>query len=301
MPYKITNQQNKYQVVDDSGKILGEHETRAKALAQMRALYVHVPDAKSGRRNSIMDVNRLRKIQELVGELLSSESMEEENSSMEDQMDQLDQLDQLDEYLSELPAKSLDLSYIKSIGAPDIDIAVKSIGADEIRGYAVLWGNPKITDVEAEYFTPETNFWDSHLKSAGYKMPLTWDHGQDAAMNADVRIGTITETGDDEIGRWYIARLDRAHRYRKAVDKLISAGKLGTSSDSAPQYVERVKTGKATWLKTWPLFAAALTTTPAEPRMIGNINFLKSLGIGDILDNRTDWDIMQARLRRLKI
>ena len=103
--------------------------------------------------------------------------------------------------------------------------------------------------------------------------------------------------GDDEIGRWYVAKLDRSHRYRKAIDQLIKEGKLGTSSDSAPQYVERVKTGKATWLKTWPLFAAALTDAPCEPRMIGSIEYAKSLGIElPEMTQGASWEWNRSRL-----
>jgi hypothetical protein len=86
--------------------------------------------------------------------------------------------------------------------------------------------------------------------------------------------------------------LERSHQYNKAIAELIKQGKLGTSSDSAPQYVERVKTGKATWLKTWPFFAGALTDVPCEPRMIGSLEFLKSLGI-NLPENppSDDWQI----------
>jgi len=88
------------------------------------------------------------------------------------------------------------------------------------------------------------------------------------------------------------------------IDKLIAKRALGTSSDSAPQYVIRQKSvngelwtksglglwtcgvraaksiagGQASWLKQWPEFADALTTTPAEPRMFDTVYF-KSVGV----------------------
>lgn len=175
--------------------------------------------------------------------------------------------------------KPLNLSYIKSLGLaiPDDKIAVKSTGQDTIGGYVMLWGNPSLTDVEAEYFTKSTDMWDATLGKS--PRPLTWDHNQDGDLKASPVIGQIVDFGDDEVGRWYEAKLERSHRYRKAIDALIEKGKIGTSSDSAPQYVQRVKTGKSTWLKTWPFFAAALTDTPAEPRMIGSLEFLKSIGV----------------------
>lgn len=45
MPYKIQKKNNKYIVVaKDSGDIKGTHDTRAKALAQLKALYANVED-----------------------------------------------------------------------------------------------------------------------------------------------------------------------------------------------------------------------------------------------------------------
>lgn len=180
-------------------------------------------------------------------------------------------------------AKSVDLRYIKALGIDKPEqffsdiVAVKSVGADEIKGYLALWGNPDRVDLEGDYFTKSTDFWDNVL---GVPRPLTWNHGQDrdTFKSADV-IGQITAIGDDEVGRFYTAMLDRSHQYRKAVDKLIGQRALGTSSDSAPQYVIREQTGKSHWLKQWPLFAGALTDVPAEPRMIGSVDYFKGLGV----------------------
>lgn len=187
-----------------------------------------------------------------------------------------------DGYEKSAPAEvkeQLNLSYAKSLGVQQDAkyLAVKFVGKDQIKGYTFLWGTPGLTDVEIEYFTKESNFWDDRLgKSA---RPLTWDHAQDETFKAHPVIGEINEFGDDELGRWYVAKLDTSHKYRKMIDQLIKDGVLGTSSDSAPQYIIREKTGKSTWLKEWPWFASALTNTPAEPRMIGSLEFLKSLGV----------------------
>ena len=210
-----------------------------------------------------------------------------------------------EEAAAETPAdeeagKSMNLSYLKSLGIPFPDMAVKFTARDEIKGYTFIWGNPKQTDIEAEYFTNKTDFWDATIGKAA--RPLTWDHAQDEEFNAAPIIGQITDFGDDEVGRWYVAKLERAHRYRKAVDALIKDGKLGTSSDSAPQYVERVKTGKSTWLSRWPWFASALTDAPAEPRMIGSLEFLKSLGI-ELPDMPVSaaWNFNQKRIEIIKL
>jgi hypothetical protein len=203
----------------------------------------------------------------------------------------------------------LKLSYVKSLQLSSVpDMAVKYVSKDTIKGYNFLWGNEKLTDVEIEYFTRPgsdkgSNFWDDVLGKN--PRPLTWDHNQDEDFKAAPVIGMIDDWGDDEIGRWYTAKLDRSHRYRKAIDALIAQGKLGTSSDSAPQYITRIKTGKATWLKDWAWFASALTDTPAEPRMIGSLEFLKSIGVvlPDMRDDnppsgdKTAW-LKYAKMRR---
>jgi hypothetical protein len=202
---------------------------------------------------------------------------------------------------------SMDLRYPLLLGMKDPKIvAVKSIGQDTIRGYVFLWGSEKLTDVEMEYFTPKTDFWDKTLGKS--VRPLTWDHAQDKDFNASPNIGEIKDFGDDDTGRWYEAKLDESHKYRKMIDKLIDAGVLGTSSDSAPQYVERVQTGKSTWLKTWPFFAAALTHVPAEPRMIGSleksIEYFKSLGVNlpeDPKRAKQLWEFEKMRAEALRL
>lgn len=176
-------------------------------------------------------------------------------------------------------------TYVKSLHLPHSEqfikdvLAVKATGRDDIHGYIALWGNPDLVDLETEFFTPQTDFWKSVL---GAPRPLTWNHAQDRdAFKAHEVIGKLMEFGDDEVGMFYNAVLDRAHRYRQAVDGLISQRAVGTSSDSAPQYVVREKTKNgAVWLKQWPLFAAALTDVPCEPRMIdvGNV-YWKSVGV----------------------
>lgn len=183
----------------------------------------------------------------------------------------------------------LSVNYIKSLHVSQPEqffrdvVAVKATGKNTIKGYLALWGDPDTVDIESEFFTGEksplgaTDFWD---KSLALPRPLTWSHAQDKATKQIAQVGALVELGDDDVGRWYVAQLDLSHRYRKAIDKLVSQRAIGTSSDSAPQYVIRQPVSKgATWLKQWPLFAAALTTTPCEPRMIGSVDYFKSLGI----------------------
>jgi hypothetical protein len=47
MPYKVRKQGSKYLVVNaDTGDVKGTHATKTKAMAQLRALYANVKDAK---------------------------------------------------------------------------------------------------------------------------------------------------------------------------------------------------------------------------------------------------------------
>lgn len=176
-------------------------------------------------------------------------------------------------------------NYVKSLHLAHDDqfikdvLAVKFIGQDDVRGYSALWGDPQLVDLEREFFTPQTDFWKSVL---GLPRPLSWNHAQDKqAFQAHPVVGKMVELGEDKVGMFYTAVLDRAHEYRRAVGDLIQKRVVGTSSDSAPQYVERVKMANGSvWLKQWPLFAAALTDVPCEPRMIeqGNV-YWKSVGV----------------------
>lgn len=201
--------------------------------------------------------------------------------------------------------QTLNISYVKSLGLSLTDdqlldrLAVKSIGKDEIRHYPFVWGGPNMTDVEREYFKSDTNFWDGMLGKN--PRPLTWDHAQDESFKAPPIIGQTVEWGDDELGRWAISKLDQAHKYRGMIDGLIKSGALGSSSDSAPQYIERLQTGKSTWLKTWPWFATALTNLPAEPRTVGSLEFLKSIGVSfPDTDAIRLWEWQSAKMKIAK-
>ena len=205
------------------------------------------------------------------------------------------------------PAKSMNLDYVKSITGSLIvpDLAVKYVGKDLIRHPTFIWGDPKQTDVELEYFNKKSDLWDTQY--VDLKRPLTWDHAQDPEYKDENPIvGMTLEYEDDDIARWAISKLERNRRYRKAIDELIEKRSVGSSSDSVPQYVVRQKSidGKsyiksgtsdwrceedgtsmkkvkpsATYLKRWPWVASALTDVPCEPRMNGSVEWFKSLGL----------------------
>lgn len=213
------------------------------------------------------------------------------------------------------PESPLNLSYAKSLGVALPDMAVKYVARDKIRHPVFLWGDQKNTDLEREFFTRDTDFWDAVLGKS--IRPLTWDHAQDPDFDADPLIGKTIEWEDDETGRWAISQMEKGHKYRKAIDALIEKKALGSaaiaslnfpivgsSSDSAPQYVKRVKVGKSTWLARWPWFATALTPAPCEPRMIDSdkgVAFIKSLGIALPEASGTAWEWQKLQAKKLKI
>lgn len=244
-----------------------------------------------GARNSASDMARIQAAHDLLCELGATCKANEEAG----------ETPQAEAFEGESEnVKAFSLAYVKSLRIDGDDdrlrelTAVKSLGGDDIHGYLALYGDAKRVDLESEYFTTETDFW---MKRIGLPLPLTWDHAQDKAMKSDPVIGQITELGSDELGVWYNAQLSQAHRYRRYVDGLIKSKSVGTSSDSVPQYVERVATGKSVWLKRWPLVGGALTTTPCEPRMIseGSPHYK---AIADALSTRTSGlDSLGALLR----
>lgn len=280
MPYKLS--EDKLSVLKEDGTLVKKHPNPGAAQAHLAALNKNVDDAKSmkvGARNSAGDL--------ALGRTAKAKLKAAEEAITEAQT-ALDAMGIFDEELSpeeESEEKSIPLfNYVKHLHISEDEemlrdlIAVKSVARDTIRGYSMLWGDASAVDLENEFFTKSTDFWDAMLKDA--KRPLTWEHGQEPQTKASPIVGQIVDFGDDDVGRWYVAQLDRAHQYRKAIDALISKREVGTSSDSAPQYVVRERAGKAVWLKQWPWFASALTTTPAEPRMFdaGSL-YWKSLGI----------------------
>ena len=225
--------------------------------------------------------------------------------------------------------ETMNLSYAKSLGIEIPDMAVKYVSRDLIRHPVFLWGDPKQTDVELEYFKKTTDFWDKEY--VDLKRPLTWDHAQDPEWkNENPVIGMTLEFEDDDVARWAISKLERNRKYRKAIDELIEKRSVGSSSDSVPQYVIRQKSvdGKsylksgagdwlceedgtavksvkpsATYLKRWPWIASALTDTPAEPRMNGSVEWFKSLGLTlpDVPDLEREALALKARYLKLFI
>ena len=210
---------------------------------------------------------------------------------------ELDELQGAAGRVAELPNSAS----IQSMKAADDDFfAVKSIGdGDDVRGPAVRFGSADEPDLSEtrDYFTPSTDYW---LKSWD-KRPMLWHHtmpqvqilqqmksagaGPDemkAMRDAIVYlednpvIGVWTKATVDPIAVWMSGQLDTAHRYRAAIKRMIDLGMLKISTDSALHLVRREKQPNGTHeVKRWPIIAASLTPSAAEPRLF-DVQALKS-------------------------
>ena len=327
MPYKIGK--DGVSVEKEDGTLIKKHGTHAEALAHLRALEANVSDAKSLSSKQMMEMGAMGGAEYAV-----QEAWDISNAAMalaqvaalvqgeEDEPGDVRSLaaimrgllEFIDGEIKEMEKASrrgeeyekstritnvLDLSYVKGlhIEIPDNKLAVKYVGKNTIAHPVFIWGNPNKTDLDIEYFTRSSDFWDTSLKD--FIRPLTWDHGQDERFNKfepNPVIGKTVKYYDDDVARWAESIIETDKKYRKFIDQFIEEKRLGYSSDSAPQYIIREKQGKATWLKMWPWFGGSLTVSPCEPRMKEfTPEFLKSLGV--ILPDATD---LRARYEHKK-
>lgn len=148
--------------------------------------------------------------------------------------------------------------------------AIKSDRLGSVKGYLVRFGSPDATDLEGDYFTPQTDF--GFPIKAGERVPLNvyYHHGMDKFVGKK-SIGTGYVKMDDT-GLWYEAQLDMADSYGEMIAKLCKQGKMGYSSGAAGHMVERKSLGKASEITRWCIAEASITPTPAEYR-----NSVKSL------------------------
>jgi cation transport regulator len=138
---------------------------------------------------------------------------------------------------------------------------VKSLGGGKVGGYLVVWGSPERKDLVDEYFTKDTDFWLDRWN----RRPLLYQHGLDHTLKgSDAVVGVVDDYDIDEIGLWIVAQLDMRHRYKQAIETLITEKALNLSSGALPRFVERTPDG---FIKTWPIVEVTLTPTPAEYRL----------------------------------
>ena len=149
---------------------------------------------------------------------------------------------------------------------------VKILENGKVGGYLVRFSNEDNPDLEGDYFTAKTDFGEMRETNVLYQ------HGFDAIFGKkSIGRGTLKI---DEVGVWFEAQLEMRDEYEKMLLELVEAGALGLSSGTASHLVERQRTRKAWFIKSWPLgLDASLTPTPAEPNtMVQTMkSYMKSL------------------------
>jgi hypothetical protein len=140
---------------------------------------------------------------------------------------------------------------------------VKALGANRLGGYAVMWGGPDAKDFDGEWFDPQTEELTSIFKAMG-RLPYLYHHGMDSTLKTAV-VGAVDVLEPDEIGLWYEAQMDIAHKYWAMVKQLVSKAVLGTSSGTLPGAARVEKSGR---IARWPLVEVSATPSPVDSRMV---------------------------------
>lgn len=146
--------------------------------------------------------------------------------------------------------------------------AVKALENGRIGGLAIRFGSSDEPDMSStrDYFTKSASYW----LDAWDKRPMLYHHALEESTADDPVIGTWTKAAVTDEGVWLEGELNRSYRFHAAIKELVRRGVLRISTDSAPHLVRReAKGGGVHEIKRWPIVAASLTVTPAEPRLAG--------------------------------
>lgn len=144
---------------------------------------------------------------------------------------------------------------------------VKMLDDGTIIAQAVRFGSPDEHDMSAykDFFTKSTDFWLERWD----RRPMLYHHAMDEGTRDAPVIGMWIKAWTDDAGVWLQGQLDKAHKYHSAIKELARRGLLRVSTDSAPHLVQREALANGVnYVKTWPIMAASLTVSPAEPRLI---------------------------------
>ena len=135
---------------------------------------------------------------------------------------------------------------------------LKALGDGRVAGYLVRYTSADEPDLTGDYFDALTDF-DAE---DGDRVTVYYGHGFDPVLKHR-KLGKGTLRFDD-VGVWVEAQLAMRDEYERAIYGLAEAGKLGWSSGTLPNLVEREDEGKAQRITHWPLGKdASLTPTPA--------------------------------------
>jgi phage head maturation protease len=178
----------------------------------------------------------------------------------------------------------------------DNPYVVKSVGENKLGGYGIVWGSEDVKDFHDEYFTKSTEGLTNIFDGMG-AIPFLFNHGGDSAIKSQV-LGKVVKMESDDVGLWYEAQITNHELYKKYVAKLISQGKLYSSSGTLPA----AKSVDGSYITSWPVAEISGTALPADFHQIfdgHNISeiksYYKSIGINDedlvkldTLDNQTN-------------
>jgi len=136
--------------------------------------------------------------------------------------------------------------------------AIKALGDGRVAGYLVRYTDATAPDLTGDYFDAGTDF-DAE---DGDRVTVYYGHGFDPVLKHR-KLGKGTLRFDD-VGVWVEAQLQMRDEYERAIYAMAEAGKLGWSSGTLPNLVEREDEGEAKRITHWPLGKdASLTPTPA--------------------------------------
>ena len=148
---------------------------------------------------------------------------------------------------------------------------IKAMGDGKVGGYLVRFTSAEQPDLHGDYFTKATDF----DIADGDRASIYYNHGLDRTLKRR-KLGSGTLRMDD-VGIWIDAQLEMRDDYERAIYGMAEAGKLGWSSGTLPNLVEREVTGDAAHIKSWPLGKdASMTPTPAAGLVATQVQPLKT-------------------------
>ncbi len=141
---------------------------------------------------------------------------------------------------------------------------VKSLGANRIGGFAVVWGNEGKKDIDRQWFTKNTQSYLDIFKAIG-KLPWLFDHAADGKIKSTV-VGEIDKMEIvDDIGIWFEAKILEHEIYKNYISKLVNAKALYSSSGALPYSVKVAKSGEIT---SWAISEVSGTHHPADHHQV---------------------------------
>lgn len=159
---------------------------------------------------------------------------------------------------------------LKAISKTDDELIVQNymvlFGGRDMTGVAVHGyetGKKNADGSTGEFFTKATAF-DSDLTRLNL-LPVSWEHHKEPTESTDIAIGKVDWKSIviDDIGLLVNRILNRRSKFVQAVEPLIEAGLIGSSSEAFP--MAKKATGEIT---EWPVLGDTLTVQPFDVRML---------------------------------